>query len=374
MAYNVLKGNVEGSFDQHADQEISGVKIFKNVVSASVFYDTTVQSACATIKELPIQEIKGRTPKGILIYKGDQIAETNSTFRYVGDTLHVGAIVGKLEGDGSGIRKLPNNQFSSPIPAASISYGLGFTDIRGRLQVKPAPGLICDDAGVGISLSANSGLSFRSQRLTIDPTACDSITKNGQNLSDKDSILVYDESVGQMRHSSLKNLYDKYINEKTARPAGINNSIQMKGGKGFVSSDRLTYDMRHSTLNVKGIVEADHLKSYRKAEFKGAVTYNVVKISGTSYAVKEDDYTILLDSGNKTMKVTLPPAINNMGRILIFKKVNSNKYKLNSGVVKLVTEEGTIDITQEVVFKMNYACRTLQSDGENWWIIGSKGS
>ena len=374
MAYNVLKGNVEGSVDQHADQEIDGVKRFKNAVSASVFYDTVAQSACATIKELPIQEVKGRTPNGVLIYKGKQIAETNNTFRYVGDTLHVGAIVGKLEGDGSGIRKLPNNQFSSPLPAASISYGLGFADIRGKLQLKAAPGLVCDDAGVGISLGVNSGLSFRSQKLTIDPTACDSITKKGQNLSDKDSILVYDESVGQMRHSSLKNLYDKYIDEKTARPAGINNSIQMKGGKGFVSSDRLTYDMRHNTLNVKGIVEADHLKSSRKAEFKGAVTYNVVKISDTSYAVKEDDYTILLDSGNKTMKVTLPPAVNNTGRILIFKKVNSNKYKLNSGVVKLVTEEGTIDITQEVVFKMNYACRTLQSDGENWWIIGSKGN
>lgn len=37
MAYNVLKGIVEGSVDQHADQEIGGVKVFKNTVSASVF-------------------------------------------------------------------------------------------------------------------------------------------------------------------------------------------------------------------------------------------------------------------------------------------------------------------------------------------------
>ena len=29
MAYNVLKGAVEGSVDQHADQEIGGVKVFK---------------------------------------------------------------------------------------------------------------------------------------------------------------------------------------------------------------------------------------------------------------------------------------------------------------------------------------------------------
>ena len=37
MAYNVLKGAVEGSVDQHADQEIDGVKVFKSTISASVF-------------------------------------------------------------------------------------------------------------------------------------------------------------------------------------------------------------------------------------------------------------------------------------------------------------------------------------------------
>ena len=30
MAYNILKGNVDGSVDQHADQEISGIKIYPN--------------------------------------------------------------------------------------------------------------------------------------------------------------------------------------------------------------------------------------------------------------------------------------------------------------------------------------------------------
>jgi hypothetical protein len=292
----------------------------------------------------------------------------------VGDTLYVGAVVGKLEGDGSAIRELPNNQFSSPIPATSIDHGHGLISVRGELQVKTTQGLTCGNDGVGISLSNNGGLSFKSQKLTLDPVACDPITKGGQNLSDNDSILVYDESIGQMRHSSLKNLYAKYINDKTARPSGVNNSIQLKANDGFISSDRLTYDLRHQTLTVKGTVDTDRLRTSRHAEFKGAVTYNVVTVTGSSYKVKDGDYTVLLDSGNNTMKVLVPPAANNVGRILIFKKVNSNKYKLNSGVVKLITEEGTIDIAQEVVIKMNYASRTIQSDGENWWIIGSKGT
>lgn len=374
MAYNVLKGNVEGSVDQHADQEIDGVKIFKNVVSASVFYDTAAESPCATIKELPIREVKGRTPNGVLIYRGNQIAETKHTFRHVGDTLYVGAIVGKLEGDGSSIRNIPPDQFSSPLPATSIDHGPGLTGVRGTLQLKTTKGLSCGPEGVGISVANNSGLSFKSQKLALDPTACDPITMAGQNLSDNDSIFVYDESAGQMRHSSLQNLYAKFIKEKTPRPAGVNNSIQIKANDGFISSDRLIYDLRHNTLTVKGLIETERLISSRRAEFKGSVTYNVVTVTGKSYKVKDDDYTVLLDSGNNTMKVLVPPAVNNKGRILIFKKVNSNKYKLNSGVIRLVTEEGTIDIAQEVVIKMNYASRTLQSDGENWWIIGSKGT
>ena len=58
MAYNILKGVVEGSVDQYADQEIDGVKVFKNTISASVFYDTDAQSPCATMKDVAITRLK----------------------------------------------------------------------------------------------------------------------------------------------------------------------------------------------------------------------------------------------------------------------------------------------------------------------------
>ena len=74
------------------------------------------------------------------------------------------------------------------------------------------------------------------------------------------------------------------------------------------------------------------------------------------------------------MTVKLPPACNNVGRVLIIKKADSNKYKLTSNILKIVSEEGTIDIGKELTVKMNYSHRTLQSDGENWWIIGSRGT
>jgi hypothetical protein len=61
--------------------------------------------------------------------------------------------------------------------------------------------------------------------------------------------------------------------------------------------------------------------------------------------------------------------------MLIIKKTNSsNKYKLNSAPIAVKSVEGAIDIGEEIQLKMNYTSRTLQSDGQNWWIIGSKGS
>ena len=64
----------------------------------------------------------------------------------------------------------------------------------------------------------------------------------------------------------------------------------------------------------------------------------------------------------------------NSGRVLIIKKTNTDKYKLNSNQIEVTSEEGTIDINDTITIKMNYSSRTLQSDGENWWIIGTKGS
>ena len=57
MAYNVLKGLVEGSVDQYGDQQIEGVKVFKSTISASVFYDTDAESPCATLKDVGIKKV-----------------------------------------------------------------------------------------------------------------------------------------------------------------------------------------------------------------------------------------------------------------------------------------------------------------------------
>ncbi len=76
MAYNVLKGVVEGSVDQHADQEIGGVKVFKNTVSASVFWDTDAQSPCATMKDVAIKSIVGGGNACVLTFDDRRYCES----------------------------------------------------------------------------------------------------------------------------------------------------------------------------------------------------------------------------------------------------------------------------------------------------------
>ena len=92
MAYNVLKGVVEGSVDQHADQEIGGVKVFKNTISASVFYDTDAQSPCATMKDVALVTLNGTVENSALTLTGDKTATANYNLTFKDGVLETGEI------------------------------------------------------------------------------------------------------------------------------------------------------------------------------------------------------------------------------------------------------------------------------------------
>jgi len=381
MAYNVLKGKVEGSVDQHADQQIGGVKIFKNTVSASAFYDIDAKAPCITARDLPIRELSNAAPNGLLVYQDNHVASSHYDLRYHHDILYVPHLAAtSIQGDASDLTNVPATKFSEPVPAESLKIGQGLMSVRGALQVKVGDGISCTEDGIDVNVAPRSGLSFKGQRLTLDTKACSDITQNGQNLSDDDTIFVYDESLNQVRSSTLKNLHARYISERVPRPTGDIGSLQLKGRNGFISSNALTFNAQHGVLTLDGTLRSHKIKNDHTAEFLGTVRMQgqvcqaIKTVKTQKYSVQDGDYTILIDSGKDKAVVALPPAVNNRGRVLIVKKVNRDKYKLNSGVVKVVATEGKIDIAEEMIIKMNYSSRTLQSDGENWWLIASKGS
>ena len=373
MAYNVLKGTVEGSVNQHGDQEIEGVKIFKNTVSGSAFWDTNAESPCATIKDIAITEINGRTKGALLVFEDDGLARTYHNLIYKNDTLEANHIQAKsLAGSADGLINIPTDKFDGKIKADDINYSHGLHNVRGAIQVKATDCIKVEEDGIGISIDDGAGLWLKSGKLTIDATKISPINVNGQNLSDNDLLIVSDISSNSTKNTTLKNLYDGYLKLKVPHAAGAKGEIQLKGASNFESSPKLIYDSVDNTLKVEGKIKTKAAE-INKLTCTGAVHHNIIKTSDSVYQVAADDYTIICDSSVNKITVQLPPPCNNLGRVIVIKKANSDRYKLNSNIVEICCEESKIDINDSVVLKSNYSTRTLQSDGESWHIINKIG-
>ena len=375
MAYNVLKGAVEGSVDQYCDQEIDGVKVFKNTVSASVFYDTDAQSPCATMKDVAIKQIKGASKDSLLVYDKETGARThhNLTF-YDGCLATKNVRAEKFIGSAEKMTNLPAYQLEGPIKAKQIDIGPGLHDVRGCLQVKATEGIIVNNDGIGIALNNKSALSVKDKKLTVDMSVAPNITSGGQNLSDQDLLLVSDVSRNATHNTTLANLYDNYLKMKVPHASGALHEVQLKGKMEFDSSPKLSYNTEKDVLKVTGQVKAEQVEVENTLICHGAVVKNIKTITAKNYEVEDSDYTLICDSLDTPISVVLPPACNHTGRILIIKKVNTKKYSIKSHFVTISVQEGTIDINDKEVLKMNYSSRTVQSDGTNWWVIGSRGT
>ncbi len=375
MAYNVLKGKVEGSVDQYGNQEIDGIKVFKSTISASVFYDTDAQSPCATLKDVAVKNINGTTPNSILTFVEPGTLKANFDLTFDGKVLQSHHVKSKLFiGSGKSLKDLPGNKFYEKINAEHLNFGRGLHSVRDELQIKTHNGLMVDEDGVGVSLSSASGLSIKSKNLVIDITKVPNIDRDGQNISDQDLLLISDMSRGHTNNTTIRNFFDGYIKPRMHKPSGTQNELQFNHQKHFGSSANLTFDPNKNTFSVNGKVKADVISVDASLKCAGSVFHNIVKVTDNIHHVSDEDYTILCDASKNKIKIVLPPAINNEGRIIIIKKANSDKYKLNSNQIEVLCEEGRIDINDKITIKMNYSSRTLQSDGENWWIIGTKGS
>jgi len=382
MAYNLLKGTVEGSVDQHADQEIGGIKIFKNTISASVFYDTDADSPCATMKDVAITQLKGSRRGALITYEEGTTGIAQFDLIYESDTLHAKNLLvqGDISGNARGLKKVPVNQFDGKISATSLKLAPGLADIRGELQIKPYEGITTSEEGTSVLLAPHQGLSFRDRKLAVDPENSTNVRAEGQNLSDNDLLLVHDASRDMVCHTSLSNLYESYIKAKAPAPCGAAGSIQLKDGNGFAAASGLKYDVKNDILNVGGRLVSKSLKTLGNVEFEGqvachgAVVKNITTTTDSQYAVRPQDYTLLCDTAKNSVTVTLPPACNHRGRILIFKKMTTKQYSLNSHPLKIKVEEGKLDISDSITIKMVFSTITFQSDGNKWWVIGKTGS
>tara|TARA_R110002020_G_scaffold435702_5_gene645921 strand:+ start:3157 stop:4305 length:1149 start_codon:yes stop_codon:yes gene_type:complete len=382
MAYNVLKGAVEGSVDQHGDQEIDGIKVFKNVVSASVFYDTDAQSPCATENKVAVERIVSEKAGAILTYQGNKKAQCHYNLLFDGRTLHTdNAVISRITGSGCGLRDLPADKLLGVVPAHSINYGSGLEEYKHKLRVNAGEGISVNSDGTSVALLPNGGLGTKSRKLTLDPENALNIKENGQNLSDPDLLLVYDATRREIRYTTMQNLYDGFLNFKVPHPGGSKNSIQFKGAKEFDGNSNFTFEPQNSTATLKGTFRSLALHVSKKIqsngdlEINGALYKNVKVTSDVNYDFQDTDNTVLFDTTDANIVATLPPAKKNPGRVITVKKICENKYKLISSYhLKIKSDGGKIDFSSEITLKSNYSVRTFHSDGSSWWVINKSGT
>jgi len=371
MAYNVLDGTVDYSttqhtelVDAHANQEIKGTK---------TIVGTLIAKDGREIVPPAITEIEGGSKNALLTYQMDSKAKAEFNLTFDGKTLMTKDIQAQtFQGSAAALTNLPTNQFNGTISARFLELGHGIKDARNKLQVQPGNGLTVDSEGVSVSLLSKGGVAFKNKRLVVDPKSCSSVTAGGQNLSDDDLVVLHDASRSEVRNTTLANLYSSYVDSKIPHSVGPLNSLQLKAKNGFSASPSLTF--QEDVLNVDGKVAADALVVSGRADFEGVITRNIKTVSSSTYDVGDTDYTVLCDTSNNKMKVTLPSACDNEGRVVVIKKINTDKFKLKADSLTIDAEGGDIDFRKSVEVKFTYSALTLQSDGTKWWIIGRMGT
>jgi len=373
MAYNVLDGKVDYSTTEHPELVDAGAN--QIIKGTKTIVGTLLAKDGREIVPPAIAEIEGGMKNAILTYQSHQKAKAEFNLTFDGDTLKTKKVrAERFDGSGEGLSNLPANQFKGLVGANFLNIGHGLKDVRTRLQIDTADGLRADEDGLSIATLAKGGLSFRNKRLVLDPKNCPTIMDGGQNLSDEDLVLVHDLSRGDTRNTTLGNLFDGYIQTKLPQAAGPPNSIQLKASNGFAASSAFTFNPRANLLNVDGRVVTDSLTVTGKTDFEGPVAKNIKTVSIPDYEIQPGDYTVLCDTARHKVTATLPPACDNEGRVIIIKKINSDKFKLKSHLLTITTEEAEIDFKKSIEVKFSYSTHTIQSDGKKWWIIGKTGS
>jgi hypothetical protein len=257
MAYNILKGTVEftgpngsleNTVDLKSDQSIDGGKTFNQRLTASA-----ITLGGSTLTHPLITGISSAATNRVTLWSsGTQVSGSQYlTF----DNLTLTSSF--FSGSGIGLTNLQATEIAGLISAPQIDYGNGIVSSAGVLSVSASHGIAVTATGVSINLSGSSqsGLSFVSGELKVDPTSLTALAP--QTLADGDLFIVEDISHG-LRKATLTQLMS-YITPGLPTAAittytnPANNRILTSVNSTSVNSEtNLTFD--GSTLAVAGAI------------------------------------------------------------------------------------------------------------------------
>ena len=102
-----------------------------------------------------------------------------------------------------------------------------------------------------------------------------------------------------------------------------------------------------------------------------------IKVISSDYIVTAADYTVIASHLNSDIKITLPDAASNVGRILVINQIDIESDSGAKVAVKFNTEVIYSDtVSKNQIISDYYSTSTggslkvtLQSDGANWYVI-----
>lgn len=124
-------------------------------------------------------------------------------------------------------------------------------------------------------------------------------------------------------------------------------------------SPQLTDDARMFRARLEDVLR-QHADSINQAA--GGQLHNVVSVS-TTYAAGTADHVILV-SPSGTLTITLPDALDMLGKRIIVKRANNTTH-----VVTIDTSSGTIDGAASVTLTTAWQRREFVSDGSNYFEV-----
>tara|TARA_B100000131_G_C18118813_1_gene612137 strand:+ start:1218 stop:2090 length:873 start_codon:yes stop_codon:yes gene_type:complete len=202
----------------------------------------------------------------------------------------------------------------------------------------------------------DSGLCTLGGELSLSPRHVKRLSEKGQTISQDDVVLLYDSSREEIRQVNLMELYKQFIHLQIPHAAGHGGHIQIKGGADFTSTPDLKYDASRKTFVINSLTETQNLK------VKGSFQTNISKIEN-DYVVEASDHTLIIDTTEKDVTVTLPRPSLCEGRLIIIKKASDlNQIALNCVNAK-------IDNKEIQILKDENSYITVQSDSHNWWVV-----
>ena len=245
-------------------------------------------------------------------------------------------------------------------------------------------GFIGRDTWVNFFLNTNdiTARTYRDMQIMLDGNSSQSAAKfrvASEHVTanfGKDLFIIDETGLGKFHqgtNSAELRIYGANTSINTNAYFTVNTKANI--GRILLDSQQTSLTAYPIDLAVQGSIAAT-VASGQVVNFANQYTTNVATFNGfrkvlstktANYTTTENDNTILVDATSGNITITLIAAASHVNGIYVIKRIDSS--------VNTVTIDGngaeTIDGAANVMLVTQYSGKSIQSNGSNWFVIGS---